>query len=155
MKLWRKNRRVDRDLPSFVKPGLVRINQKLLQFASFLQHKTNNYSAGRKKVLLLVFASVFIVESTLIIIQTTRAGNASPITVTRIKTLPVEKLQRQTPPITKSAFVRIQKFKNYIDSLGATTKGRKQRDSLLGGRPRLMDSVNFLINLYLEQLKSK
>jgi hypothetical protein len=154
MKLWRKNKRAGRELPSLVKAGLVYFNQKLIQAANFLQQKTNSYSAARKKVLLLFFMVVFAAGSTVVIVRSLQPGKSAAINVSRIKTPTVETGENQTTVITKHEFFKIQKFKQYIDSLGSTGKGRKLKDSLLHNRPHLMDSVNFLVNLYLEQSKT-
>jgi hypothetical protein len=155
MKLWRKNKRINRELPSFVTNALQRFNYRLIKFANFLQQKTNGYSLRRKKILLLLFVTVFITESTIVIIQSTKQNKKHTIAVARIKRIPIEQEPDQAPIITRSEFLKIQGFKAYVDSLSTTAKGRKLRDSLLTGRPQLMDSVNFLINLYLEQLKTK
>ena len=154
MKLWRRNKNVEKELPSFVKAGLNRFNGWLIGIANSLQQRTNHYSLRKKKVLLLLFVIVFVAESSVVIIQSITRKSKTPIAVTRIKTIPVESDERIAPLITKSEFLKIQKFKNYIDSLGTTAQGRKRKDSLLHNRPQLMDSVNFLINLFLEQSKT-
>ena len=154
MKLWRRNKNVEKELPSFVKAGLTRFNGWLINIANSMQQRTNLYSLRKKKVLLLLFVIVFVAESSVVIIQSITRKSKTPIAVTRIKTIPVESDERIAPLIEKSEFLKIKKFKNYIDSLSTTTKGRKLKDSLLHNRPQLMDSVNFLINLYLEQSKT-
>jgi hypothetical protein len=155
MKLWRKSKRVEKELPSFLKIGLVKFNQRLIGIANFLQEKTNGYSVKKKKILLLLFVIVFFAETTAVIIQAVKQRSKTSIAVTRIKTIPVETTKPAVPLITKTEFLRIQRFKNYIDSLNISTQGKKLRYSLLHNRPHLMDSVNYLISLYLEQLKNK
>lgn len=154
MKLWRKRKKADRELPSFVKTGLESFNGKLIDIANSLQQKTNGYSVRKKKVLLALFVVVFATGCFVVTIQSINMGNKT-ISVSRIKTLPIQNEENYTPIIIKSEFLRIQRFKNYADSLNTTRAGRKIRDSLLRNRPHLMDSVNFLINLYLEQQKTK
>lgn len=155
MKLWRKNKRVEKELPSFFKAGLIKLNWHLHRLASFLQHRTDGYSPKKKKVLLLLFIIVFAAESILIIFQSlTRKCNTS-IAITRIKPLALPDESTQNFLVTQKEFLKIQGLKNYIDSLSTTAKGRRLRDSLLHNRPHLMDSVNFLIKLYLEQSKTK
>lgn len=153
MKLWRKNKNIEKELPSFLKAGLVRFNGRMISIANFLQQKTNHYSLRKKKILLLLFVTVFVTESSLVIIQSITRKSKTPITVTRIKSIRVESDEQIAPLITKNEFLKIQRFKYYIDSLGTTAQGRKLKDSLLHSLPHLMDSVNFLINLYLEQSK--
>lgn len=154
MKLWRRNKRVE-ELPSFLRAGLIKFNQRLHSIANFLQQKTNDYSQRKKKVLLALLTCVFISESMMIIVQSFTRKSETAISITRIKTIPLQKGQTQNLFITEKEFLRIQSFKNTIDSLNATPARRKLRDSLLHNRPHLMDSVNFLINLYLEQSKTK
>lgn len=155
MKLWRKDKKSDEELPSFMKSGLIRFNQKLICIAHFLQEKTNHYSTNKKKFLLLVFIAAFITASTVVVIQSVKTKRTASIVPNRIKALPVEKQAHNRAIVTRSEFLRLQRFKNYIDSLTTTVTGRMFRDSLLNNRPQLMDSVRLLINLYLEQLKLK
>jgi hypothetical protein len=155
MKLWRKVKRVEKELPSFLKTGLSRFNQRLIQVANYLQQKSNGYSIKKKKILLLLFVIVFITESCLVIIQSISQKNKTAIAVARIKTIPLQTEENQSSLITKEEFLKIKRFKKYIDCLSTTAKGRKLKDSLLQNRPHLMDSVNFLVNLYLEQSKTK
>jgi hypothetical protein len=154
MKLWRKNNRIEKELPTFLRAGLNRFNGRLMSIANYLQQRTNNYSLRKKKVLLFLFVIVFLTESSVVLVQGIARKSKSPISVTRIKTIPVESSESATPHITKAEFLKIKKFKNYIDSLSTTAEGIKHKDSLLHNRPQLMDSVNFLINLFLEQSKT-
>lgn len=154
MKLWRKNKKLKKELPSFIAAGLNRFNGRLIAIANFLQQKTNKCSPGKKKFLLLVFVSGFVTESSIVTIQSLTRESKPSFTVTRIKPIPIESYKNVVTVITKAEFQRIQKFKEFIDSLNRTAKGRKRKDSLLYNRPQLMDSVNYLINLYLEQLKT-
>lgn len=154
MKLWRKNKKLKRELPSFITAGLKRFNGRLIAIANYLQHKTNSYSPKKKKFLLLLFVIVFLTESSIVTIQSITRKTKSLFTVARIKPILIESDKSVAPVITKAEFLRIHRFRNYIDSLNTTTQGRALKDSLLHNRPQLMDSVNFLINLYLEQLKT-
>ena len=154
MKLWRKNRNVERELPSFLKAGLNRLNGHLISFAESLQRKTSNYSLRKKKILLFLFVIVFVTESIIVTVQSITRKNITPVDFARIKTIPVESNKESAPVITMAEFLRIQKFKNFIDSLSATAEGKKRKDCLLLSRPQLMDSVNLLINLFLEQSKT-
>ena len=154
MKLWRKNKKLKREIPSFLTAALARVNGRLISIANFLQQKTNNYSPKKKKLVLLLFVIAFLTESSIITIQSLTRKTKSSFAVTRIKPILIESDKAVAPVITKTEFLRIQGFRNYIDSLSTTTQGRKLKDSVLHNRPQLMDSVNFLINLYLEQLKT-
>lgn len=154
MKRWRKNKKTEKELPSFLKAGLSRFNGRLISIGNILQQRTNNYSLRKKKILLLLFVLVFLTESSVVTIQSITRKSKTPIDLTRIKTIRVESSEQNTRNITRTEFFKIQKFKNYIDSISTTTQGKKLRDSLLQNRPHLMDSVNLLINLFLEQSKS-
>jgi hypothetical protein len=154
MKLWGRNKKAERELPSFIKAGLIRFNERLIKIAKYLQEKTNRYSVKKKKFLLLLFLIVFIEESTIVTLQSIKQKSTTSIAVTRIKSIPVESNETTAPFITKTEFLKVQRFKSYIDSLNATAQGKKIKDSLLHNRPHLMDSVNFLVNLYLEQSKT-
>lgn len=155
MRRWRTRKTAKSVLASFVKAGLGRCNQQLMVLADRLQKITNRYSPVRKKLLLLLFTAVFAAASTLIMIHAIRAVQVRSLPLTRIKMPPIETGQGSLPVITNATYVRLRWFKDVIDSLGTTAAGAKQRDSLLSRRPLLMDSVNFLINLYLEQIKTK
>lgn len=154
MKLWRRNITND-ELPLFLKSGLTKCNDQLIKMANFLQRKTNGYSTRTKKLLLLLFVIVFVAESSIVTIQSFQGKNLNSISVTRIRTIPIERSTIAVPRVAKTELLKIQRFKNYIDSLSTTIRGRKLRDSLLHNRPHLMDTINFLINVYLEQSKKK
>lgn len=154
MKLWRKNK-ADRELPSFITSGLSRLQKWLIGMANFLQRKTNRYSVKKKKLLLLLFTIVFLTESSIVTIQSLRRRNIKPVAIDRIKTIPIENNSSDVKVITREELQKIKRFKNYIDSLHTTVQGEKFSDSLLHDRPHLMDSINFLINLFSEQSKTK
>lgn len=154
MKLWRKNKVTDWELPSFLISGLTRFHQWLIRMANFLQQKTNSYSVKKKKLLLLLFTIVFLTESSIVTIQSLQRRNNSPISIGRIKAVPIENNLSDVTVITREELQKIKRFKNYIDSLSTTAKGKKISDSLLQSHPHLMDSINFLIKLFSEQSKT-
>ncbi len=154
MKWRRHNTREDGSLPSFLRTGLTKLNQWLIHIAGLLQKKTNSYSVKKKKILLLAFSVAFATESILVLVQSMNGSKKTPIDVSRIKTIPIQQEQAPGPFLTRGEFQKIQKFKNFIDSLSGSARGRKTRDSLLHNRPHLMDSIRFLLNLYSEQLKN-
>ena len=51
MKLWRRNKRVEKELPSFLRAGLIKFNQRLHNIANFLQQKANE---SIKKLIFLI-----------------------------------------------------------------------------------------------------
>lgn len=155
MKWERQNKNVDKDLPALVKTGLTRWNQWLVRLAGFLQEKTKSYSIRKKKLLLLLFIIVFATESSLVLVQSMKGRGKTSLDISRIKTIPVQQQQNPSALLTRPEFLKIQRFKSFIDSLQSTAKGRRLKDSLLQNRPQLMDSINFLLNIYSEQLKKK
>lgn len=148
MKLWRKKGAVEKELPSFLNTGLTRINHWLISAANYLQCKTNGYSCKKKKLLLMVFTLVFVLGSAGITIQGFKRSNENFITVTRIKTVRLQEESKIIPEIGRQELLKIERFKNYVDRLSTTVKGRTIKDSLLRNRPHLMDSVDYLINLF-------
>lgn len=66
-------------------------------------------------------------------------------------------LDHSDPTIAKSKavpaelFNRIQSFKNTMDSLSGTAEGIRIKDSLLAGRPHLLDSMSEIERIYLMQ----
>lgn len=155
MKRVRQDKTTEKELPSFIASWLIKLNRGLIRFADFLQKRTNSYSEKKKKLLLLLFITLFAALSVLVLVQSINGKNKMPIVFTRIKTIPVHKEQAPPEIITRTEFLKIQKFKSFIDSLSSTAEGRLVKDSLLRDRPHLMDSVSFLLNSYLEQLKTK
>ena len=148
--MWKRKYRVQRRMHALFQNAFAKFDERLVQCARLLEKKTSAYSNTKKKLLLVVFVLLFVSQSTRTLIQSFKNKNASAFSVSRIKTVRV----RQAAPVSKidsSELVKIQGFKNYVDSLGKTAQGRKMRDSLFKNRPHLMDSVRFLLNLYSEQ----
>ena len=148
MKLFIKNKRTKTELPSFLKTRLTRFNQQLHRTADYFQATTNNYPVKKKKCFLVVFVTVFALESTIITVRSFSGSKENFITVSRIRTIPLQKNSKIIPAVGAHELWKIQKFKTYIDSLSATPQGIKMKDSLLFSRPHLIDSINLLISLY-------
>lgn len=53
--------------------------------------------------------------------------------------------------VPEELFDRIQSFKKSMDSLATTPQGLRKRDSLLLGRPHLLDSISEIQRIYLMQ----
>lgn len=153
MKWWKKKEVKQRQVPEFMTNALTRSHHYVLKSAAFLQRKSNGYSVRKKKILLLFFVLLFVFASIVILIDSlTRKQSA--IGITKISPVVLQKENGLTAPrISKGEFKRIQKFKQLIDSLSKTQSGKMIKDSLLRGRPHLMDSVHYLLSLYSEQVK--
>ena len=57
------------------------------------------------------------------------------------------------PTISKAEIIRIQRFKNYMDSLNQSESGKLLYDSILKARPGLMDSISTIEEFYRSQPK--
>lgn len=150
MRLWKRKYRTERQMPALVKTALAKFNERLVRIAHFLEQKTNRYSTKKKKLLLLVFIILFVSQSIRTLIESFKNKNANPISISRIKTIRFEN-QSPTPRMDRREYLRLQGFRNYVDSLDKTAEGRRMRDSLFKYRPHLMDSLRFLLNLYSKQ----
>ena len=70
----------------------------------------------------------------------------------RLKTVVTEKGGRATPSVSTGEYIKIQRFRHYMDSLASTVAGRKVRDSILEARPGLPDSIASLEAYYRSKL---
>ena len=151
MKLFRKQKRKQRELPPFLIRQLLYLNNKLHVFAAWLQQKTNGFSSKKIKILFLAVCLIFLSVSIIVIYQSFKMDNRNPYFIIPIRTIPLLKEQRIRPVINERVFKRIHGFKIYLDSLQTTAKGKLKFDSLVSTRPHLTDTINYLENLYYEQ----
>ncbi len=140
MKISRKNR--DKELHPFMVRLLMHINQKLLQYAGYLQQKTNHYSKRKRMVFLFLLCFVLVTESTIIIISSLQKNNIVSITVAPIRIITPPADNPIHPVFSESEYRRIERFKHYLDT------NKTFRDSILASRPHLMDTLNFLQKIY-------
>ena len=151
MKLFRKQKRKQRELPPFLIRQLLYLNNKLHVFAAWLQQKTNGFSSKKIKMLFWGFCLIFLSVSIIVIYQSFKKNNTNLYFIRTIRTVPLLKQHRISPLFNEKEFKRIHGFKVYLDSLQKTTKGKLKFDSLLSTRPHLTDTINYLENLYYEQ----
>lgn len=151
MKLFRKQKRKQRELPPFLIRQLLYLNNKLHVFAGWLQQKTNEFSSKKIKILFLVFCLTFLSVSIIVMFQSFKRDNRNLYNISPVRIIPLLKEQRIRPVINEQEFKRIHGFKIYLDSLQTTAKGKLEFDSLLSTRPLLTDTINYLENLYYEQ----
>src|SRR5665213_652957 len=152
MKLFRKQKRKQRELPPFLIRQLLYLNNKLHVFAAWLQQKTNGVSSKKIKILFLVFCLIFLSVSIIVMYQSFKKDNTNLHFISPIPIMPLLKEQRIRPVINEREFKRIHSYKVYLDSLQKTTKGKLKFDSLLSMRPHLTDTINYLENLYYDCL---
>jgi hypothetical protein len=147
MKLFRRKK--NKELHPFIVRQLMRINQKLLQYANYLQQKTNGYSRRKRIVLLFLLCLVFVTESSVVIIRSLHKNNMASITITPIRIITPPPDNPSHPVFSESEYRRIENFKRYLDS------NKIFRDSILVSRPHLMDTLNFLQKIYKKNENGK
>ena len=145
MKIFRKKK--DKELHPFIMRLLTIVNQKLLQYANYLQRITNHYSRRKRKIFLFIFCCVFVTESTILIIRSFKKDNMISITVSPIRFIPPPGFNNIHPIFSESEIKRIEQFKHYLDS------NQIFRDSLLATRPHLIDTLNYLQKIYTKNGK--
>ncbi len=140
MKIFRKKK--DKELHPFITRQLMRINQKLLRYAGYLQQKTNHYSRRKRIIFLFLICLLFVTESSVVIIRSLQKNDTVSITVAPIRIIapPADNLIH--PVFSESEYRRIERFKHYLDT------NKTFRDSILASRPHLMDTLNFLQKIY-------
>ncbi len=147
MKIFRKNK--SRELPHFMIRFLKMINNSLLKFAQYLQQKTKYYSDSKKKLFLFLFCLVFVTESSVLIILSLQKVPAFSYSVIPIKFIQPAEHTGISPGLPTTQFRKIEQFKHYLDS------NTVFRDSLLAARPHLIDTLNFLKEMYKQNENGK
>lgn len=145
MKIFRKNKNTE--LHPFIMRLLTSVNQKLLQYANYLQRITNHYSRSKRQFILCLFCFVFVTESIVIVIHGLQKTNVNLYTVVPIRFMPPPGDPGMHPGFSESEIKRIEQFKHYLDS------NQIFRDSLLATRPHLIDTLNYLQKIYTKNGK--
>lgn len=137
---------------SFFTDVLVRLHNKLLNFAAYLQNKSNSLPPQKQKLLLGVFCLLFISSCAFVIISNLKekrqAFHITPIQAIQLEQRPV---QKQT--ITKGEYLRIHRLRLALDSLAKTKNGKVRLDSILLEHPKLLDTLMLLESIYYQQHK--
>ena len=147
MRIFRKNS--NRELPHFIINFLTIINNKLLKFAKYLEQKTKHYSDSKKKLFLFLFCLVFVAESSIVIILSLQKVPAFSYSVEPIKFIQPPEISGDGFGLSASAYKRIKRFSHYLDS------NTVFRDSILSTRPHLIDTLNFLKQMYKQDENGK
>ncbi|MDQ2753709.1 MAG: hypothetical protein M3R72_11870 [Bacteroidota bacterium] len=147
MKIFKKKK--EKELSPFIVKLLMFINRKLVQGSTHLQKKTEKYSKNKKKVFLMLFCFVFVSESTLIVINSFQKNNIALYTIAPIKIPRLTNGQNINPELTNGEFKRIEQFRHYLDSNVIF------RDSVLTSRPHLIDTLNYLQQIYKQNENGK
>jgi hypothetical protein len=152
--LWkpRKKETVDRKVPSFFLKALIRLNDKLIWSAAYLQRRSSCLSPRRLKFMLGLFCLLFLSSSAYLFISALEE-KALPFRITPIQAMPLASRPLQRPTITDKDFLRLRKLRLSLDSLANTPAGKVRLDSLLQRHPKLLDTLTLLENIYYEQHK--
>ena len=135
------SKRNSQELHPIIQKVLVRLNQKVMSFANFLQQKTNSYSTRKRKFFLMVVSLAFIIQSTIVIINSFGNADSVSISVVPIRVMPPQ--QKIMRPVLKAVdYGRIKSLRQFMDTHKAF------HDSLIAIRPHLIDSLNYLQELY-------
>ena len=127
--------------------------------ADMMQRKSERLSPTGKLVLLSLFClsassmSIYLVATSL-----SRKTN-KVISVPAIKTPAYtartgDENTRSPVLISRQEFLRIERFRRYMDSLSRNVSGRLVYDSIVKRRPGLMDSLALIEHMYQSQTKS-
>jgi len=164
MKLFFKRNSNKSDVPATAKNNLwQKFDQANLRLqykcANWLEHKTAHFTRLNWIVILLCF-TVFTTGCSIFLIVNSFSGNTNRnITVTPI-TKPTNLVPTKEKPrelntiISETEFEKITRFRKYMDSLGRSPAGKKTYDSIVSGRPGLLDSLTILENYYYSHLKN-
>lgn len=136
------------------------IDRKQRQCADYLNRKTEMYSKRSKQIVLAAFCLLFGSSSIYIIFQAIESPSGK-ITIEKMS-FPKYATGSDTarsfqpiPVLTEKQHQRIQRFRKYMDSLQTTKAGQIKYDSIIKARPGLMDSIDFIEQVYREQTKTK
>jgi hypothetical protein len=133
-------RKKDKELHPFISRLLMRLNQRLLQCANFLQQKTNRYSRRKRIIFLFLICLVFVTESTVVVVKSLQRNDSTFITVAPIRFIKPAPVNHTVFP--GSEYKKIEQFKHLLDS------NKSFRDSIVAVRPHLMDTLNYLQKIY-------
>lgn len=154
MKLKRDNKKIKIKLSLLILRWLQVLNSWLHQLAAFLQQKMQALTIGSQKAAVFVFCVLFSLASGSLVINSFQKKNKTQINISPIKTIPLIKEQRPLPIVSEKEFLDLKSLKDRLDDIAQSTDGKKIRDSLLRYRPYLMDSLNYLLEIYYQQLKT-
>ncbi|KAA9038693.1 hypothetical protein FW778_14190 [Ginsengibacter hankyongi] len=143
MKLFKRKK--DKELYPFISRFLIRLNQKLLTCANYLQQRTNNFSRRKRILLLFVICLVFVTESAVVVVKSLQRDDSVLITVAPIRL--IAPTPRSHTFFPGNEYKRIEQFKQLLNS------NKNFRDSILAARPYLMDTLNYLQKIYKQHEK--
>jgi hypothetical protein len=118
-------------------------------FANFLQRKSEKLTTAQKKTGIILFMIFGIVLCSYVTYTGFRGDGHTKLKVPggRVSSGTVLRMGESIESLKERSVVQnLIRFKHYMDSLKNTPEGRLIYDSLIAGRPGLMDSLNYIIN---------
>src|SRR6266487_1609503 len=144
----RKNIEEENTTPIALKKFAEGLNNRLHNYADYLQQKTEHLSMHTRRLSLFVFCLLFGSISICVIIKsfTDKKNSFSihSITVPAYADKSNDNLLREQTIISEKEFHRVELFKHYMDSLQKSLTGKYLYDSILKARPHLIDSILLL-----------
>ena len=127
------------------------------RWAAFMQRNAERLSTKRKAIILSIFCLCTGGFSFFFIAKSLTSNNIVSFNVTQFKSSRLPKagdeLNKPLVIITKEEYDKIERFRDYIDSLAVSPSGKKIYNGILTGRPGLIDSIILLENIYQSQIK--
>ena len=157
MKLFKKNSNMsDNPISNKAANGIANGILKLqLVFANGMQQWTGKWQQGQKRIFLLMVCTVFgglscYYAAMPFIERVTAIEGLKPQSIILPK-----KVQKDHSivTITTKEFKQVQAFKQQLSNLQKTPVGKKQVDSLMKQCPGLMDSLQWVEQIYYSQQK--
>ncbi|WP_423147051.1 hypothetical protein [Rubrolithibacter danxiaensis] len=130
------------------------------KLAARMQRRSDQFSLKIKTVTLLLFCllassfSIYLIANNLLSNQADNVLKVTPINYPRYTKLSRAQNTAASIVINQAEYQKIHEFRRYIDSLANTASGKRFLDSILKQRPGLMDSIEFLENIYQSQNKN-
>lgn len=132
----------------------------LTEWAVWMQRTSRRLSLKTKIVMLLLFCllagsfSIYLIADSLLGRQANRTVKITPIKHPGYAKLSGNERTEASIVIDQREYQKIHRFRLYIDSLANTASGKRIRDSIFKQRPGLMDSIEFIENIYQSQNKN-
>jgi hypothetical protein len=160
LRLLKKRERTKTDNMS--QPAIVRnITDKLItvqhKIADRLNERATKWQPERIKVALILFCLVFGITS--LTIMAKAIWVSKPDNTVSVKPVKAPRFIGHAENVTtvlehfisKKEYSRLEQFRGYMDSLDSSADGKKIKDSILSQRPKLMDSLVIVEQLYNKQ----
>jgi hypothetical protein len=116
------------------------------KWAAWMQQQTERLSAKGKLFMLIIFCAITTTGSIALIYKSFSGRNPIHNDIGLIQ-IPVLPKQGKSGSPDKGITERINRFRNYMDSLAKDQNGIKTYDSILLAHPGLMDSISTLEQL--------